>query len=319
MKLPSPYRLSPARMAISLSFGITVAIAGVVIARTTSHGREVPGNAVVLPSAPPMAGSVAPSPGAVWTQTREGAVERVSLETGTLRLHVRPQAPGEQFFVRLPDGEIEVRGTTFEVTALDGSTRHVGVVDGTVVLRLQGLPDVSIGPGASWAASPSSGPDEAAPAGATSAGVAATPRRRAADVGPSARGVPDADDDASTYVEAMQSFRKGLYDRAAAAFHAFTLVHPKAAEAEDASFLEAVSLTKAGRWDAAALAAERHLETFPHSFRRKEASILVARAATRRGRCDEALKALVPWMTSAPDAEIASEIRLCIDGGTASR
>jgi hypothetical protein len=318
-KVPSPNWLSPGRMAIALSVGLVLTIAGILIERRASQARDVPANAVVLPSAPPMAGSISPAPGAVWTQTREGAVERVDLETGTLRLHVRPQGPGEQFFVQLPDGEIEVRGTTFYVTALDGSTRHVGVDDGTVVLRLRGSPDVSIGPGASWAASPSSATDEGTPAGVASCAVATTPPRRRADVGPSVREVPDEDDGASIYVDAMQSFREGLYDRAAAAFHAFTLVHPKATEAEDASFLEAVSLAKAGRWDAAALAAERHLETFPRSFRGKEASILVARAATRRGRCDEALKALAPWMTARPDAEIESEIRLCIDGGPPPR
>ena len=131
--------------------------------------------------------------------------------------------------------------------------------------------------------------------------------------------VHDRDDGASAYVTAMQSFREGRYDSAAAAFHAFTLAFPRAAEAEDASFLEALSLARAGRGDAAALAAERHLESFPRSFRRKEASILVARAATRRGRCDEAAAVLAPWISASPDAEIQTVLAACGDGRAALR
>ena len=86
-------------------------------------------------------------------------MERVELEAGTLRVHVRPQGAGERFFVGLPDGEIEVRGTTFEVTALGGLTRHVGVDEGTVVFRLRGSPDRSLGPGTSWTAPESPPPD----------------------------------------------------------------------------------------------------------------------------------------------------------------
>jgi TolA-binding protein len=115
----------------------------------------------------------------------------------------------------------------------------------------------------------------------------------------------------------MRAFREGRYDRAAAAFHAFALVHPKAPEAEDASFLEAVSLARAGRADAAALAAERHLEGFPNSFRRREASILVARAASRRGDCDQARGVLAAWTSDPPDAEVHAALRACDDGSTA--
>jgi hypothetical protein len=260
------------------------------------------------PSTAPLAGAVTASAEAVWTQARQAGVESVVLQVGTLRVHVRPQGPGERFLVRLPDGEIEVRGTTFEVTALDGSTRHVGVSEGTVVLRLRGSPDRSLGPGAIWAA-----PESSASNGPTvpvrAAASAPTILRRTA-------GGHDVDGGAAAYVEAMRSFREGRYDRAAAAFHAFALAFPGATETEDASFLEALSLARAGRADAAALAAQRHLESFPHSFRRREASILVARAASRRGRCDEALGVLAPWIAS-PDAEIESVLVTCRRGGAA--
>ena len=268
------------------------------------------GGPVNLPPAP-LAGSVIPGVGAVWRQSREGGVERVELKAGSVQVHVRAQAPGERFLVELPDGEIEVRGTTFEVTALDGSTRHIGVNEGTVVLRLRGSGDLSLGPGAQWAALSVRPPISRESKAVEGSGPAAAPSRR-----PS-REAHEEDTGASVYSDAIRSFRDGRYDRAAAGFHAFALGHPRAPAAEDASFLEAVSLAQAGRADAAALAAERHLEGFPRSFRRKEASILVARAASRRGDCDQALKVLAPWTSTSTDAEIQSALRACRDAGPA--
>jgi TolA-binding protein len=264
----------------------------------------------VLPPAP-LAGSVIPGVGAVWRQSREGGVERVELETGSVQVQVRAQTQGERFLVELPDGEIEVRGTTFEVTALDGSTRHIGVNEGTVVLRLRGSGDLSLGPGAQWAAQTARPPISRESTAVEGTGPAAAPSRR-----PS-REAHEEDTGASVYSDAIQSFRDGRYDRAAAGFHAFALGHPQAPAAEDASFLEAVSLAQAGRTDAAALAAERHLEGFPRSFRRKEASILVARAASRRGDCDQALKVLAAWTGTSTDAEVQTALRACRDAGPA--
>jgi FecR protein len=298
------------RVAFASSFGILlVALASGVAVRSAARTQVASAN--VAPSPAPLAGAVSPGAAAVWTQAREGGVERVELETGTLRVHVRPQGPGERFFVRLPDGEIEVRGTTFDVTVLDGATRHISVDEGTVVLRLHGSPDRSLGSGTNWIAPESRTPDVHETTAVHAAAV--SPRQHPRDM----RDMRDGDDGVSAYVNAMQSFREGRYDAAAAAFHAFALAFPRATEAEDASFLEALSLARAGRTDAAALAAERHLESFPRSFRRKEASILVARAAYHRGRCDEALRALAPWMSASPDPEIQSVLVECSGGADA--
>jgi TolA-binding protein len=298
--------LTRQRLAFVSALGIAlVAIASVVAVRSAARTHATAASARAGPPAR-LAGAVAPGAGAAWTQTREGTVERVELEAGTLRVHVRPQGAGERFLVRLPDGEIEVRGTTFEVTALAGLTRHVGVDEGTVVLRLRGSPDRSLGPGTSWSA-PESAPSDGQQAmalPAATARAATLPRRHDG-------AAQDKDYGASVYVSAMQSFREGRYDSAAAAFHAFALAFPQATEAEDASFLEALSLARAGRGDAAALAAQRHLESFPRSFRRKEASILVARAASHRGRCDEAIGVLAPWIGASPDVDIQSVLAAC--------
>jgi ferric-dicitrate binding protein FerR (iron transport regulator) len=296
---------------------LLVSLLGVALLTMAAIGRLSsivrwggPANAPAARSPAMLAGAVAPAEGAVWAQTRADGVERIELEAGTLRVHVRPQSPSERFLVRLPDGEIEVRGTTFDVTAHDGTTRHVGVDEGTVVLRLRGLPELSLGPGASWEAPAPSPTDPTAAAVVDAAsGPPPIPRRAPAEA-------HDGDDGASVYVGAVRSLRDGRYDAAAAAFHAFALAYPRATEAEDASFLEALSLARAGRIDAADLAAERHLESFPRSFHRREASILVARARGHRGLCGEALGILAPWMGTSPDAEIQSVLRAC--GGSAA-
>ncbi len=309
--VPTP-PVSWQRVTLAASLGmVLVGIASLVAVRTASRADvRVATSAVATPSGGPLAGAVVAVEGAVWSQSRADRVERVELEAGTVQVHVRTQGPGERFFVGLPDGEIEVRGTTFDVTTRDGTTRQVSVHDGTVVLRLRGAPELRLGPQMSWAppeSAPPSVPKEVtAPA---SASAAMSSRRAAADARKEG-------DDGWAYIDAMRSFQAGSYDRAAAAFHAFALDHPRAPEGEDASFLEAVSLARAGRADAAALAAERHLESFPRSFRRKEASILVARAASHRGNCEEALRVLAPWMSVGSDADIQSALRACSDSGS---
>ena len=315
--VPARSSLSWRRVALASSLAIALTAITVVVVRASS--RAGPPSSVVAVATSPLAGAVTADRGAVWTQVREGDVERVELAAGSLGVHVRPQGPGERFLVRLPDGEVEVRGTTFEVTVRDGVTRRVRVDEGTVVLRLRGSPDQSLGPGTIWTASetsaaasrdvPAVGASGVAPIAASLAPTA-MPRRRSA-------GVQVEDEGAPLYVEAMQSFREGRYDGAAAAFHAFALAYPRASEAEDASFLEALSLARAGRTDAAALAAERHLESFPRSFRRKEASILVARAASHRGRCDEALEVLAPWMNAPLDPDVRSALNGCRESSAA--
>ncbi|HEY8039359.1 MAG TPA: FecR domain-containing protein [Polyangiaceae bacterium] len=259
--------------------------------------------AVLGPAREPFAGSVIASTGSRWTQTREGQTERVRLDDGAIALHVRPQLVGERFLVELPDGTLEVRGTTFQVTVEDGVTRRVHVDEGLVELSLRERPASRLGPGETW-------PPPALPP------AVAPPRDPAPSAGPapSATG-HDIDDGAAAYATAMQELGSGRNDEAARAFHEFAVAHPRAPQAEDASFLEAVALARAGRQDAAAVVAERHLGTFPRSFHRREASILVARAASNRGDCDKARAALAPWLGSSADAEVAAALRPCDTAG----
>jgi len=247
---------------------------------------------VAVPSVQPdeaFAGAVVPSGAARWSQDRAHGIEHVVLDDGVLRMHVRPQVLGERFLVTVPDGELEVRGTTFEVHVERGATTRVHVDEGVVEARLRGHAPRRLGAGDTWS---------------VAASVANTPSVRTPR--PAA-----AVDGAAAYTAAMELLREGRNDEAASAFHAFVMSQPRAAQAEDASFLEAVALARTGRGDAAALAAEHHLASFPASFHRREAAILVARAAVHRGECERARAVLAPWTGSGADADATATLRAC--------
>lgn len=271
------------------SRGLRVGLASVVIAgvavsgwavlahrapASLANGTPFAATSAAPPEGPPttpapgetLAGVVTASGTAQWSQARAQAVERVVLDDGALRLHVRPQVAGERFLVTLPDGELEVRGTTFDVSVDQGATRRVHVDEGVVDVRLRGRGTRRLGAGETWSAAASPPIPSATHAASASPGMSAT-----------------AGDGAAGYAAAIGLLREGRNDEAASAFHVFALSHPGAAQAEDASFLEAVALARAGRSDAAALAAEHHLTSFPASFHRKEAEILIARGSGDAG------------------------------------
>jgi hypothetical protein len=273
------------------AFGIGFRVASQRRASAPSVAAVVPAESAPDKALKPemLAGAVTPSSGARWRQSRIEGVEVVALDEGTLKLQVRHQVPGERFLVRLPDGELEVRGTTFEVAARGGATTSVQVAEGLVELRLDGDTPLRLAAGEKWArpAQPSSSSAVAATSGSVRVTSAATTSSAAS---------PDAE-----YAHALSLLRLGRNEDAAAAFDTFVVGHPHTPLAEDASFLEAVALARAGRRDAAALAAQHHLAAFPASFHRKEASILIARAAADRGDCESVRAVLVPWMDSKAD------------------
>jgi TolA-binding protein len=251
------------------------------------------------PNDEPFAGTVAAEAGARWTQMRDDDSEHVRLDDGILSLHVRHQNANEHFYVDLPDGQLEVRGTTFRVEVHDGATTRIDVGEGVISVRFHGMDEIWVSAGGSWSRAPATIGSIRSPKSSASTSPAST-RKIASDQGA-------ADD----YAAAVSLLRNGSYDAAATAFGAFLTAHPNASQAEDASYLEASSLARAGRLDAAALAAEHHLAAYPHSFHAKEAAILVARAARDRGDCAKARNVLAPWLGASPDAEVQATLRSC--------
>jgi TolA-binding protein len=245
-------------------------------------------------------------PAAQWRQVRQGTSELVTLADGDLSIHVRKQAAGERFIVDVPDGEIEVRGTTFEVGVRHGMTESVHVDEGVVVIRIRHREEATLRSGESWspelggpnATAPRAALPTPAPSQAILAPTTATPANGAQVAHPSLQARPGghAVDETADYETAMGLYRGGQFKAAADAFHRFVTTYPTSGLSDDASFLEASALASAGRSDAAALAAERHLGRFPDSFHRRDDSILIARDARDRGDCDAARRVLAPWL-----------------------
>jgi len=323
---------------------VALAVAAVVAAFVTM--REVS----TRPAAPRESGeevsfasTVSARAAARWSRVREDGVERVRLEDGTLHVHVRHQTAGERFLVALPDGELEVRGTTFVVTAAGGATKRVDVEEGVVAVRVGGAPEALLGAGGVWEApvrvvsrAETARVNTNAPAPTTALAPLAAPgvapadppstvrSTRASTEKRETRGVASraggahraASDDASekaadeSYAAAVASMQRGEYGAAANALHDFVAAHPRAPQAEDASYLEAVALARSGRGDAAGLAAERHLAQFPQSFHRREAAFLAARAARDRGDCSAARALISPWAAS-QDARALLDAKAC--------
>jgi len=268
--------------------------------RISQVARQSSDVASAAPSAPALAsataavrfaGSVTPGPEARWLQVREDQVERVSLLGGEIRVRVRKQAPNERFIVEVPDGTVEVRGTTFDVRVLDGKTRKVHVVEGVVQVRVRAQSDATLTAGQDW--------EPSATASVSSSARAGSSRRSS---------LPD--DGTADYAAAAGLYRDGQFEDAAEAFHHFALAHPSSSTADDADFLEAAALARMGRADAAAVVAARHIERFPRSFHRRDSAILVARAARAHDDCQTARTALAPWLGD-PEGGLARELGSC--------
>lgn len=74
-------------------------------------------------------------PGALYSRVSAAPDEVVRLRSGTLELDVSPLSRGERFRVLAGAGEVEVRGTRFQVSVSDDQLRSVHVVHGAVEVR----------------------------------------------------------------------------------------------------------------------------------------------------------------------------------------
>ena len=252
------------------------------------------------------------SPGARYVTSGEGDAEVVVLDEGTITLTVRHRVAGERFLVRVPDGELEVRGTRFQVVVASGALSSVQVFEGKVALRRPGAAEEILVAGRVWAPS---GPAEPPPPSLAPAAPIATaphrdlepttadrnPRRPVTDAHAEDRSAVQAQDE---YAAAVRLFEQSRFDECARALHTFVIAHPMRAEAEDAAFLEASALARAGRADGAALVAERFLESYPTSIHVGDVATLATRAARDRADCKTARDLAERWIRPALRASI---------------
>ncbi len=249
--------------------------------------------------------------GAEWRVVEQGATLRIAALRGRIEVAVDHLAAGQRWIAELPDGELEVKGTRFTLTAEAGRTLGVEVTEGLVALRVRGEPERLLGAGERWTASDAAGAErQAAPAAPPTLAPgrskpsladapaerrgAPSPARLRAETTPRGRATLGDEKDAgapprasaevvpppagAAFVEAMAAFSAGDYERSDALFAAFARAYPGDSRVEDAVFLRAVGRVRRGDTAGAREAARVYLEQFPSGLRREEAERMRAGA-----------------------------------------
>jgi hypothetical protein len=208
--------------------------------------------------------------GADLAVVAQGAMQLFRLGAGSMRADVHKLGTGERFLVRTPDGEVEVRGTSFRLAdvAADpacgaGTTTRLAVYEGVVAVRV-GTTEVNVAAGGSW------------PPGCGGASAGLPPPLR-----PAASSRPALADQNDAYSEALAARDRGDVDGAAAKFERLASKYPSSPLAENA-MAERMKLLTAARSPRAADAARDYLARYPHGFARAEADAILAPASGDR-------------------------------------
>ncbi len=238
--------------------------------------------------------------------------EIVRLSEGSILVEVDPLHPGERFRVVTGDGEVEVRGTVFEVAVAGDHLQRVRVLRGKVEVRqphggsmmlLSGDHWQAAAPSARAAAAPEPSPAKVGP-GPVSAKVGPGPVSAKVGPGPvpgdtasrvtrhsahsshlvlprpvgsplkaAGRVLPGPAEEA--FDEGWTALRAGRYVIAAAAFQRSTAVGSGQPIDEDAWFWRGVALARGGRNGDAVRTLRDFLSRYPHSTRAGEGSSIL--------------------------------------------
>lgn len=214
--------------------------------------------------------------------------EVVRLSDGMVHVEVAPLEAGERFRVITSDGEVEVRGTAFDVTAANDRLRSVLVSHGRVEVRAGSRSAIVLDAGQRWDA-PEVAVETMPPPATRSvpqrepqlpARSAAPPERRSLPQTPRPRtelspppitGARSASERA--FSEGWDALRDGDAAAAASHFEQCLALEPAGALSEDAAFWHGIALGRAGRRAGATRALTHFLGSFPESPRAGEASM----------------------------------------------
>lgn len=224
--------------------------------------------------------------------------EIVRLHDGTIDLDVEPLAVGERYRVIVGDGEIEVRGTSFAVTASSDRLTGVHVVHGRVEVRPAHGAMTMLEAGQSWQLEVASVPPPPPPLPLPAPLAPSRPRHIAAPNPIIARQVapapatppPVRTPEAIAYDDAWTAIRGARFHDASAAFARVLALAPAGALADDAQFWYAVALAREPR-PALAIEAFRELcDGAPSNPHRGEASAMLGWLLVDAREIDEAAK-----------------------------
>lgn len=242
---------------------------------------------------------------AVWQTETNASTSRVKLQSGQAAFHVEHVQKDAHFYVDMPDGHIEVRGTRFLVDVVEGKTRSVVVTEGIVWLDVPAFHGL-LRAGERWPvlekaadnaptnpdvpAKPSNAPENQEKpvvetevpvigvAPVTSGKANAAINNEAPTVMPSAQeknnhaeaNSQPKEEPGPRFAEAMAAFTSGDDARADSLFAAFVRDFPRDGRAEDATFLRAKARARRGDNAGAAAIAREYLRAFPRGLRRPE-------------------------------------------------
>ncbi|MBX3201916.1 MAG: FecR domain-containing protein [Labilithrix sp.] len=216
------------------------------------------------------------------------------LDAGAVHADVAKLKPNERFIVRTPDAEIEVRGTSFEVSQVspdpacgDGTTTRVSVREGVVAVRARGH-ETLLRANETWPSGcaferAGHAPAASVDAGATSlsaapAGAQEDPHGGAAPGASIKRIEPPASDlraQNDAFERAVARKRTGDAPGAVAAFDVFLARYPKSHLAQSAR-AERMKLLRGFDRERARGAARAYLEQHPDGFARSDAELILS-------------------------------------------
>lgn len=206
----------------------------------------------------------------------QSAHKRFSLESGQLTARVAKLEPQERFVVATVDAEIEVRGTAFRVSVVEGepscgegTPTRLDVSEGVVVVRRGGL-ETRVSAGEHWPSCPVPSvlarPIESTPAPSAKPSVT-----------PSVEPVPSASSRLAVqndlFDEGMRLKRAGDVAGALVRFETLTNAYPAGPLTESAT-VERMRLLAATDKSRGVAAARAYLRAYPHGFARREAEAL---------------------------------------------
>lgn len=281
------------------------------------------GSHTLPPEAPPLAqaptyrGTIRAHADARFSRESGLPDEVVRLHEGTISVDVEKLQAGERFRVVVGDGEVEVRGTSFDVVATNDRLSVVRVDHGVVEVKPADRPMVRLVDGERWeatreglqAAPPTHEPSAPAPRPRVAPGPAAKASAeppatvpaehlmKEATVPPAAQPATEARTDtpppprhpmAELFDRGWKQLRDGHPKEAAKTFDEALATNPRDPLAEDASFWRGVALVRARASDDAMGALASFLDTWPTSARAGETSALLGWILLERGDLDGA-------------------------------
>jgi TolA-binding protein len=219
--------------------------------------------------------------GARYELTSPPPWETVRLWEGEIDLDVQPLGPRDRVRVQVGDGEVEVRGTRFQVTARADKLAAVEVAHGRVEVRPAGAAMAVLGAGQTWRApevvAPALAPPAVSAAGASPpqpGAPSARPRHAARAEGGVERALRPTRQEA-LYDDAWDALRARRFTAAATGFTRVLAEAPVGPFAAEAAFWRATALARGGASDKALGAYREFIGTYKTSPRRGEASAIL--------------------------------------------